>query len=59
MMKLMMRRIYDVCGTSPSDVKFYYNRKLIKIDTFERYIDLYLKDEKIVYFDVNGRWRIG
>ena len=43
MMKLMMRRIYDVCGTSPSDVKFYYNRKSIKIDTFEKYIDLYLK----------------
>ena len=59
MMKLMIRRIYDICGTTPSDVKFYYNRKLIKLNSFEQYIQLYLNDEKIVYFDVNGRWRVG
>ena len=47
-MSLMMKRVYDVAGTTPSRINVFLNGKKINVKTFNDYIDLYLKDR---YFD--------
>lgn len=61
---LMKKRVYDVAACTQNNVKVYLNKKLIKINTFEKYIDYFYDDEfdlkkKKVYIEVNNRWRIG
>ena len=61
---LFKRRVYDVAGTTSSNVKVYYNNEYIDIKTFEDYIKLFYTDRdendiKLVYQDFNERWSIG
>ena len=68
-LSLLIKRIYDVAGTTPSRIKVYYNNELIKINDFNQYIDLYIKDKyfdeenKIIYPKImanpNERWEVG
>ena len=56
--------MYDVAGTTKSNVKVYYNGEYIDIKTFEDYIKLYYSDKdeeelNIIYQDFNERWSIG
>ena len=44
--RLMVRRTYDIAACTPEYVKIYLNGKLLKIRTFERYVDLFLGDKK-------------
>ncbi len=63
-LSLFKRRVYDVAGTTKSNVKVYYNEEYIDIKTFEDYIKLYYSDKdeeelNIIYQEFNDRWSIG
>jgi DNA gyrase/topoisomerase IV subunit B len=63
-LSLFKRRVYDVAGTTKSNVKVYYNGEYIDVKTFEDYIKLYYSDKdeeelNIIYQDFNERWSIG
>jgi DNA topoisomerase-2 len=60
MVNLMIRRIYDIAGTTDKNMNIYYNNEKIKVKTFENYIQLYLnEEEEIVYEKPHSRWEIG
>ena len=59
MFQLMERRIYDVAGITDKKISVYYNGSQIKQKTFDKYIQLYLNDEKIIYEDIHNRWSLG
>jgi len=57
--QLFKKRVYDVAGTSPADMKVKLNKKLIKIKNFREYVDLYLAPgAKKSYERVNDRWEV-
>ena len=63
-MMLFKRRVYDVAGTTNSNVKIYYNDEYIDVKNFEDYIKLFYSDIdddelKLVYQEFNQRWSIG
>jgi DNA topoisomerase-2 len=63
---LLTKRVYDLAGVTPSTVKVRLNEKLINIQNFNTYCDLYLKCDdtrelpKIIEkpADTNSRWEI-
>lgn len=63
---LMTKRVYDLAGVTPSQVKVKLNGKNIEIKNFINYCDLYLKTDdtkelpKIIEksTDPNGRWEV-
>ncbi len=59
---VMKRRVYDMAGTTNSNVKVYLNDKLLDIKSFEDYIKMfYHEDEEvqIIYQEFNPRWSVG
>lgn len=61
---LMMKRAYDVAGTTAKDVSVWLNGKRLSIKSFRDYVNLYIKLDKenqkpLIYEDVNDRWSIG
>ena len=56
---LMERRIYDIAGVTDKKVNVSYNGNLIKQKSFDKYIGLYLNQEKMVYEDIHERWSLG
>ena len=60
MVNLMIRRIYDIAGTTDKGMNIYYNNNKINIKTFDNYIDLYLNEtEEKVFEKIHDRWEIG
>ena len=59
MEKLMIRRVYDIAGTTDKSLNVYFNKKKLNIKSFDKYIDLYLDGEKKVYEKIHDRWEIG
>jgi DNA topoisomerase-2 len=59
MIRLMIRRIYDISGITGDKVNIYYNDKKIKCNTFDKYIDLYLDEDIKVYEKIHDRWDVG
>ena len=59
MYQLMERRLYDIAGVTDKSVNVYYNGKMIKHKSFDKYIGLYLTDEKMIYEDIHARWSVG
>ena len=59
MIKLMIRRIYDIAGVTDKSLNVYYNKNKLNIKSFDKYIDLYLDNEKKVYEKIHNRWEIG
>lgn len=63
---LMTKRVYDMAGSTPTNMKVKLNGKTIQIKNFINYCDLYLKSDdtkdlpKIVENETNtgGRWEI-
>lgn len=56
-----VKRCYDVCALTDSDVTLWLNSKKIPIKTFERYVDMYLGDKAVqfrAYEKLNDRWEI-
>ena len=59
MYQLIERRLYDIAGVTDKTVNVYYNGKMIKQKSFDKYIGLYLNDQKVVYEDIHDRWSLG
>ena len=60
MYQLMERRVYDIAGVTDKKINVYYNGKVIKQKTFEKYSQLYLQpDEKLIYENIHERWSLG
>ena len=59
MYQLIERRLYDIAGVTDKSINVYYNGKMIKQKTFDKYINLYLNDEKVVYEQIHERWSLG
>lgn len=56
--KLAIRRVYDLAACTSDSVKIYINGKMLKIRTFERYVDLFLgsiKDCKRVFIKLKNQ----
>lgn len=61
MYKLMIKRAYDVCALTPSDIKVYLNEEQIEYKNFEKYVDLYLgsnKEKQRIYTTDDDRWDV-
>lgn len=59
MISLFKKRVYDISACTSKDVKVTFNKEVIKIKTFEDYVDMYLgKDVKKVYKQFNDRWEV-
>ena len=59
MIKLFIKRVYDISAITSKEIKVKYNSNLIPVKTFQQYIDLYIgsKDEsKRIYETENDRW---
>jgi len=56
---LFHKRVIDIAGTSPKDLKIKLKGKKIPCQNFQKYVDLYLPEgTKKVYEKVNDRWEI-
>lgn len=56
--KLMVRRVYDIAACTPEEMKIYLNGKLLKVRSFEKYLDLFLgpsKDAKRVFIQLKNQ----
>ena len=59
MIALFQRRVYDMAGITPKDLKVKFNQQLVKVNDFKPYVQMYLsEDEKkqTIYEQVNERW---
>ena len=59
MIDLMTRRVYDIAGVTDKSVSVHLNGKKLSIKNFLDYSKMYLSGEKIIYEEINDRWRIG
>ena len=59
MINLMIRRVYDIAGTTDKRLNVYYNRDKLKVKSFDKYIDLYIGENDKVYNIIHPRWEIG
>ena len=59
MISLFQRRVYDIGGITPKDVKVKFNNQQIKVNDFKHYVQLYLNEEQkkqTLYEETNERW---
>lgn len=55
MLRIMEKRVYDLAGILGGKVIVYLNNKKIKVNTFEKYVDLYVQNKPCVRMQ-EGRW---
>ena len=53
---LLKKRVYDISAITDKTIKVKYNSAVIPIKNFEKYINLYIGDNKRVYEESNSRW---
>jgi DNA topoisomerase-2 len=56
---LFTKRVYDIAGCNPK-LKVYLNEQLIKISSFEKYVELYFEKKEVphVFQQINDRWSV-
>lgn len=54
---LLYKRVYDIAGTTPADVRVYLNGARLNIKNFKQYCGLYV-ERPLVHEIVNDRWEI-
>ena len=54
---LFKKRVYDMAGTTPKDVRVYLNGERIPISNFKQYCSLYFEKD-VQYEQVNDRWEV-
>jgi DNA topoisomerase-2 len=59
MIDMMIRRIYDISGTTDKNLNLYYNGEKLKTKSFQQYIKLYTGDNNIICECIDPRWEIG
>jgi DNA topoisomerase-2 len=57
MLALLKKRVYDVAGTTPKDVRVYYNSERLPVQNFKQYCELYTST-KLVHEVINDRWEV-
>ena len=61
---LMTKRVYDLAGVTPANLKVRLNGKTIEVRNFGSYVDMYLKGDeekdlpKIVEKTSSERWEV-
>lgn len=56
---MMKKRAYDISACSRKNVSVYFNKKLIKCKTFDKYIHFYpFENDNMIYDNVNEHWEI-
>ena len=55
---LMIRRVYDIAGTTDKKLNVYYNREKLKVKSFDKYINMYIGDKEKVYNMIHPRWEV-
>lgn len=59
MIDYMKKRVYDISACSNNNVSVYYNNFKIPFKSFDKYVNLYLNnDRKIIHEVVNDRWEV-
>lgn len=57
---LFEKRVYDIAGTTPKDVRVYLNGQKLSISNFKQYCAMYFEDDakQPVYEQINDRWEV-
>ena len=60
---LMSKRVYDMAGVSPRDLKVYLNKSRLPVRCFEEYVGLYKttkagEEAPFLFERVNDRWEV-
>ena len=62
MMNLYLKRVYDLCALSPTNVKVYLNDEKLECVNFEKYVDMYIglkaDTPRVVDVTSNERWKV-
>ena len=56
--KLLCRRVYDSTAVTPKDLNVYLNGTKLKVKSMEKYIELYVSEQK-VFYNEQPRWKVG
>ena len=62
MVGLLKRRVYDLAGTTNSNVNVWLNGKHLDINSFRDYIQMYYSEDissQLIYEEFNERWTVG
>jgi DNA topoisomerase-2 len=61
MVSLFYKRVYDIAICTHKTVKVYLNDKLIKVNSFKDYINMYYDKlpSDLIYEEFNERWKVG
>ena len=59
MVNLMVRRVYDIAGTTDKTLNVYYNQERLKVKSFDKYIELYNGNNSYVCEKIHPRWELG
>jgi len=54
---LLRKRVYDVAGTTPTDVRVYLNGKRLPVRNFKQYCQMY-SNKTLVHEIINERWEV-
>lgn len=62
---LLTKRVYDVAGITPKALKIYLNNSKLEVNEFNKYVELYFKNQEMVEEDLktiyekpNERWEV-
>ena len=57
---LFEKRVYDIAGTTPKDVRVYLNGDKLPISNFKQYCAMYFEGGEVVpvYEQINDRWEV-
>jgi len=55
---LFTKRVYDMAGTTPKDVRVYLNGQRLPIQNFKQYCSLYFVNTTPIYEQINERWEV-
>lgn len=60
MYNLFIKRAYDIVACTAKSTKVYINKKLVKINNFEEYTDMFFDKPmpKVYYEEPNKRWKV-
>ncbi len=55
---LFKKRVFDIAACAPN-IKVYLDGKLIKLNSFKKYISMYYDEGSIIYETPDPRWHVG
>jgi hypothetical protein len=58
MLRIMEKRVYDLAGILGGKVIVYLNKKKITVNSFDKYVELYLKGKGSIKIEHGARWAV-